>query len=388
MNPAILLQIATGLDLDVFKSKGPGNPVYNYVLAGLLAAGIIYVVYYYITRRARLREQAMQREETRLRLMLTESDLGERERTMLEHLAGSSLPQDIQPLLTVRTAFESAAEKFRAEHADDPLLKRVPELRQRLGYGIGNPRNPFVSTRMLAPGLRLQCTLPGAKRSVTFVTTILGLGERAFFIKPPTARGNPADLTRFETLAFKLARERDAQYEFECRVMAQAQSGVRPVALEHSTSIRKLLFRNAPRVPFALDVHFFVVKQEVAAEHKHRTFKRHESQYSLLGKILDLSLGGLRLIAELPGQKPVEGDIVVFQLPQANIKDDLVAEVIGVVSPQQDMIQMHMQFVGSKELNRLKLSKFLQVEQERQGQPAEAPPPPSIDSGDHATGPS
>ena len=384
MNPAILLQLSTGLDLGVFKSQGAGNPVFTYALGGLIAAGLIYVLYYYITRRARLRDQALQREETRLRLMLTEANLGERERTMLEHLAGSPLPQQIQPLLALRTAFESAAEKFREEHADDPLLKRVPELRQRLGYGIGNLRNPFVSTRMLAPGLRLQCTLPSAKRSVTFVTTILGVGERAFFVRPPTARGNPVDLTRFETLTFKLARERDAQYEFECRVMGQAQSGIRPVALEHSTSVRKLLFRNAPRVSVGLDVHFFVVKQEVAAEHKHRTFKRHESQYSLLGKILDLSLGGLRLSAELPGQKPAEGDIVVFQLPQANIKDDLVAEVIDVVAPQQDMIQMHLQFIGTKEINRLKMSKFLQGEQERQGQRVEAPPPPSIDSGDHA----
>jgi hypothetical protein len=345
-------------------------------------------VYYTITRRARLREQALQREETRLRLMLSEANLGEGERAMLQHLAGSSLPQDVQPLLALRTAFETAAERFREGHADDPLIKRIPQLRQRLGYGIGNMRNPFVSTRMLAPGLRLQCTLPGTKRSVTFVTAILGVGERAFFIKPPTARGNPVDLTRFETLTFKLARERDAQYEFDSRVMGQAQSGIRPVALEHSTSIRKLLFRNAPRVPVELDVHFFVVKQEVAAEHKHRTFKRHESQYSLLGKIVDLSLGGLRLIAELPGQKPVEGDIVVFQLPQANIKDDMVAEVIDVVAPQQDTIQMHMQFIGSKEINRLKLSKFLQVEQERQGQPVEAPPPPSIESGDQEARPS
>jgi hypothetical protein len=386
MTQAILLQINTGLNLDVFKSDSSSNPVYNYLLLGLIAAFLVFASYYYLTRRTRLREQALQREETRLRLMLSEANLGDNERTMLEHLAGSALPQHIQPLLSLRTSFEAATDRFREEHADDPLIKRIPGLRQRLGYGIGNLRNPFVSTRMLAPGLRLQCTLPSAKRQVTFLTTILGVGERAFFIKPPTTHGNPADLTRFETLTFKLARERDAQYEFDCRLMAQAQSGIRPVALEHSTSIRKLLFRNAPRVPVALDVHFFVVKQEVAAEHKHRTFKRAESQYSLLGKILDLSLGGLRLIAELPGQKPVEGDIVVFQLPTANIKDDLVAEVIDVVTPQQDTIQMHMQFIGTKEINRLKMSKFLQDEQERQGQPEAAPPPPSISSGGEAAG--
>jgi hypothetical protein len=382
----IVLQIATGLKLEVFKTPTAGNPVYNFVFAGLVAAGLIFAVYYYITRRARLREQALQREEARLRLMLSEAGLGDSQREMLEHLAGSALPQDIQPLLGLRTAFEAAAERFREESPDDPLVKRIPELRQRLGYGIGNLRNPFVSTRMLAPGMRLQCTIPGAKRSATFVTAILGVGERALFVRPPTAKGNPVDLTRFEHLTFKLARERDAQYEFECRVLAQAQSGIRPVALEHSNSIRKLLFRHAPRIPVTLDVHFFVVKQEVAAEHKHRTFKRHESQYSLLGRVLDLSQGGLRLTAELPGQKPVEGDIVVFQLPQANIKDDLVAEVIDVVAPTPDTIQLHMQFIGTKEINRLKLSKFLQDEQERQGQPVEAPPPPSVTPAEQAHG--
>ena len=386
MKHGLLLQIATGLDLDVFKSSGPSNPIYNYIFAGLVAAGLVFALYYYITRRARMREQALAREETRLRLMLSEANLGDNERTILETLAGSSLPQDIQPLLAQRTAFEAAVEKFREENGEDPLIKRIPEFRHRLGYGIGNLRNPFVSTRMLAPGMRLQCTIPASKRPVTFITAILGVGERAFFVRPPTVRGQPANLTRFETLTFKLARERDAEYEFDCKVMAQAPSGIRPVALEHSTSIRKLLFRHAPRIPVELDVHFFVVKQEVASEHKHRTFKRHESQYSMLGKILDLSLGGMRLIAELPGQKPVEGDIVVFQLPQANIKDDVVAEVIDVVAPQQDMIQMHMQFVGTKEINRLKLSKFLQNEVEKQGRPPEAPPPPSVNPTDQAAG--
>lgn len=360
MNTGILLQIATGLDLETFKFVTTSNPVYNWVFAGIVAVGLVYGVIYAVTRKRRLREQAMAREESRLRLLLTEFNLGEAENELLATLAGSESAMDLIPLITARNAFEQSAANFRDFNPDHPAVKRIPQLRQRLGYGFGNLRNPFTSTRMLPGGIRAQCTIPREKRPVQFVTTLLAVGERAFYMKPPTAKGKPVNLSKIPELIFKVVRDQDAEYEFNARVLGQAQSGLNAVALEHTQSVRKLLFRNAPRVPVSLDVHFFVIKQEVAAERRHRTFKRHESQYSILGRMLDLSLGGLRLQAELPGQRPVEGDLVVFQLPEANIKDDMVAEIIDVAVPKPDWIQLHMQFIGTKEINRLKLSKYLQ----------------------------
>ena len=274
-----------------------------------------------------------------------------------------------------RSRIREAAQEFREANPDDPAVKRIPQLRQRLGYGFGNLRNPFTNTRMLQPGLRMQCTVPHPKRPVRFVTTLLGGGERSFFVRPPTSKGKPVNLSRFPSLTFKVAREQDAEYEFTSNILGQTQTGTNAVAMEHTSSVQKLLFRNAPRIPMAIDVQFFVIKQEIAAERKHRVFKRQESQYSLHGRIEDLSLGGLRLVSELPEQRPAEGDILVFQLPQAHIKEDLVSEIIEILTPSPDRIVLRAQLIGTKELNRLKLSKFLQDQKEAQGLTLEEPAP-------------
>jgi hypothetical protein len=365
----ILLQISTGLDLQYFKFEETSNPVFAGVFFGIVTIALAYSIYYYVTRSARMREQSLAREEARLRLLLTEFNLDEHDRETLEVLAGSDVAMDLIPLITLRTAFEQAAEKFREANPDHASVKRIPQLRQRLGYGFGNLRNSFTSTRMLPPGLRMQCTIPHGKRQVQFVTTLLGVGEQAFFVRPPTVKGKAVNLSRVPSLTFSVSRENDAGYEFSARVLGQAHTGTNAVALEHSHAIRKLLFRHTPRVTtMAIDVHFFVIKQEVAAERQHRAFKRHESQYSILGRVEDLSLGGLRMVCELPGQKPVEGDIIVFQFPPANIKDDLVAEIIEATSPKPNWIELRLQFIGMKEINRLRLSKFLQDQREAREQ--------------------
>ena len=185
------------------------------------------------------------------------------------------------------------------------------------------------------------------------------------------ARGKAVDLTRFSELNFSVSRENDAEYEFDAKILGQTRHGAPAVAIEHTTAIRKLLYRAAPRSPVSIDGHFFVVKEEFASEKRHKAFKRNESQFSLPGHIVDLSLGGLRIMAVAPETRPAEGDIIVFQLPQARIKDDLVAEVLYTEAPTPNEFQMHLRFVGIKELDRLKLNKYLQMQRESE-QEAEA----------------
>lgn len=379
MNTAILLQIGTNLDLGTLKfaQEGGVNPLYVGVLGGLvlIVAGV--TVYLLVTRRMRLAEANRQREEARLRLLLSESNLTPKDREDLEVIRGSEEAPDLIPLVSLRSAFEAAVEEFREANPRHPVLKRVPSLRQRLGYGFGNLRNAFTSTRMLPAGTRVQCTIPEAKGAPQFVTTVLGTNETGFFIRPPTTRGKPVDLSRFKTLHFKVSRESDAEYEFTSRLLGQSQQAMRAIAVSHSTDIRKLLYRAAPRVDVEIDAKFFVIKEEVAQERRHRAFKQHEAQYSLPGKILDISLGGSRIRLENPQLKPAEGDLIVFQLPQAQVKEDLVSEILDIAEIKPGVVQIHLRFVGMKELNRLKLSKFIQIQQEAEAEEAESGPEPA-----------
>ena len=306
-----------------------------------------------------------------MRLLLGEANLTAKDRELLATIAGSNEATDLIPLVSMRSAFETTVEEFREENPADAALKRVPQLRQRLGYGFGNLRNAFTSTRMMPAGTRVQCTIPHPKRSPQFVTTILGTSETAFFIRPPTSRGKPVDVSKLKALSFKVARESDAEYEFDTNIIGQSRNEMRAIAIEHTTGIRKLLYRSAPRVDVEIDVKFFVIKEEVVAERRHRVFKRNESQYSLNGQMKDLSLGGSRVVLHNAPLKPAEGDIIVFQFPQAQIKDDLVSEILDIAEPRGGPPQLHLQFVGVKELDRLKLSKFIQMEIEEQEQAAQ-----------------
>ena len=374
MDKFTLLQIATNLDLSSLKFEGQGggsNPVFIGILGALLLAVLCVVVYLMWTRRVRMLERSALRDEARLRLLFSEAGLEEQDRESLAALAESNEARDLMPLMSIRTAFEGVVEQFRQNFPGHAALRKVPRLRQRLGYGFGNPRNPFTSTRMLPAGIRMQCTIPHPKRTVRYLTAIIGINEASFYVRPPTSRGKAVDLTRFSELNFSVSRENDAEYEFDAKILGQTQHGAPAVAIEHTTAIRKLLYRAAPRSPVSIDGHFFVVKEEFASEKRHKAFKRNESQFSLPGHIVDLSLGGLRIMAVAPETRPAEGDIIVFQLPQARIKDDLVAEVLYTESPTPNEFQMHLRFVGIKELDRLKLNKYLQMQRESE-QEAEA----------------
>ncbi len=143
--------------------------------------------------------------------------------------------------------------------------------------------------------------------------------------------------------------------------------------LAHTTEIRRLLFRSAKRVPVDLSAQFHVVRQEVAAERTHNRFKAHESQFAVSGRLQDISIGGAMARLEPGTQHPQDGDFLVFRLPQAQIKEDLVAQVLHSVAGEEEGARVHVKFVGLSELNRLKLTKFLH------DQEAGAPAPAATD---------
>ena len=350
-------------DLGSLRFRDAGAQAINSLIgAGLLVIVLIGVAigaFFYIRSRRRMAELAEQREEARLRLMVTELNLSRTEVQMLQTLLGGGDTADLLELMETRDTFEAAVQRFREENPNHAMLKRISQLRQRLDYGFSNIRNPFVDTRMLAPGTRLRCRIRLPSREVSFLTTLLAVNEHQFIIRPPTAKGKPVGLGNLRELQFRVSREHDAEYEFTCNVDGQLPTGAKPVMCSHTRDISRMLFRNADRIDVTIPTEFYVIRQEFANERTAGHLRAMDSQYRFDGDIKDISIGGALVVAGSAQDRLHEGDMVVFRLPDAQIKDDVVGQVVGLFARDDGRSQAHLQFLGLRELNRLKLGKFL-----------------------------
>ena len=358
----LILAQAEQFDIRTIRIPESTLGVSNQIVLSILTVGAIVLVVAgvvtLIVQRRRMLRSRHQRQEERVKEVLTELNLGEEELRMIEQVTGSVNPTDHLALMESRPTFERRVKSFRERNPRHPALRKLGLLRQRLGFGFGNIRIPFSDTRMLPPGQKVQCKIPHPKRELSFVTSIVGTSENQFWIRPPTAKGKPVSLEKLPQLGFRVSRENDAEYEFTCRVLGQGPTAMRAVALEHTEEIRRLFFRNAPRIEVDLATEFYVVRQE-AAEKSHALLRARDSQYVIKGRLRDLSVGGALAFVPVDEMSPHEGDTLIFHLAPAQIRDDLVAEVVRTVQAEGNLLKVNLQFVGLKELDRLKLNKYL-----------------------------
>lgn len=353
----------TQMDLSKLRFRSTGSEVLNelvgaaFLLVVIIGAGI--GAFFYLRSRRQERELAAQREDTRLRLMVSELNLGHSEVELIQTLAGTNDISELLTLMESRESFEQVVQRFREANPRHPALKRVAPLRRHLEYGFTNVRNPFVDTRMLPAGTRLRCTIRLPKREVSFLTAIVATNESHFIIRPPTAKGKPARLDKLRELNFNVAREHDAEYEFTCPLEGQLTSGIMAVMCTHTRNISRLLFRNADRIEVDIPTEFFVIHQEFATDRPVGALRAIDSQARFDGTLQDISIGGALAFARDAQEVVHEGDMVVFRLAAAVIQDDLVAQCVGVFPRDDGRLQIHLQFLGMKELNRLKLGKYL-----------------------------
>jgi c-di-GMP-binding flagellar brake protein YcgR len=307
--------------------------------------------------------------------VIDELGLGPDDVALVAALVGANDTAAQVAALESRAAFEGAVRAFREQTPDHPALRRVNVLRQRLGFGFSNVRNPVNDTRMLPVGIKLQCRIGLPKRTVTFLTVLLGTNERQMTIRPPKAKGKPVDLGRFPTLTFRVSRENDAEYEFTCRVLGQSKSGVSAVGLAHTNEIERLLFRNAVRVAVDFASQFYVVRQDAIVDKSRAALRPQDSQFVLTAQVRDVSIGGALVVVSDPSQSPEGGDMVIFRMPEAQVHADMVAQVLRKVDRPDGQTQLHLQFVGLKELDRLKLNRFILDHQDAAG--SSVPPSPA-----------
>jgi c-di-GMP-binding flagellar brake protein YcgR len=379
MTPPVILAQTSGPDLSFWHIEKAGSNVSNTivitVMLVMLAGAAGYGAFAYVRSRIQARLRSRERAQQRLKGVVDELGLSNDDVALVASLVGGSDVQAQVAALESRAAFEGAVRAFREQRPDDPSLRRVNVLRQRLGFGFSNVRNPMNDTRMLPVGIKLQCRIGLPKRTVTFLTVLLGTNERQMNIRPPKAKGKPVDLGRFPTLTFRVSRENDAEYEFTCRVLGQSKSGVNAVGLAHTNEIERLLFRNAVRVPVDFATQFYVVRQDAIEDKSRAALRPQDSQYVLTAQVRDVSIGGALAVVADPSQSPEGGDMVIFRMPEAQVHADMVAQVLRKVDRPDGQAQLHLLFVGLKELDRLKLNRFIMEQQDAAG--SSVPPAPA-----------
>ncbi len=251
---------------------------------------------------------------------------------------------DPEKVLYNNKVFEGAVEKLRKKAPNDPMLLKIPELREDLGFSFFNRRAPFINTRMLQSGQKLRVAVNSKGKSHSYVSTIINTNEEEFWVKPPLVKGKAVNLAKFKTFDFSVFRKNDGEYQFTCRLKNQISTPANALVMIHINKIKKLLTRENDRYKLHFKRQFF--------------FSDLNTSQSCQGVVMDISIGGLRfLVKEIP-EGVIEGINVFFKLEEANIKQEIKAEIVRT-SQHKGKNYIHLQFQDMSELNRLYLQKFV-----------------------------
>ncbi len=300
--------------------------------------------------------------KTQQRQLLSDLHLEKEDLAALVQLAGGDNPSKLMPILQSKMIYEDAVSLFRTQNPSDPLLRRTPRLRQLLNYGFANPRNPFNDTRLLAPGLIVQVRIPLGDRQVRFVSRIVTVWEHQWLIRSPTSKGKPVNLKKIDHLIIRTSRENDAEYEFKVKLIEQLMGEIHTLSLSHTATIQRLQFRSTKRITTSISAKFHVMADSYSIKKTTALAKARDANYVFLGELHDLSAGGALVRARTDKRLPEAGQMMLFTLPEASIPEDIVAQMVRTSpSTESTMQNLHLEFVGLPEHNRLKLTRFLET---------------------------
>ncbi len=391
-------QALDGGNLSVFKFKQPkvavSTPewVYWATGGGLLAVALGFV---FLIRFKKYQEE-MQRKKVaeekahlRLDVILSKLNIILPERKLLEALAnGASHPDDILPLVESVEDFEGKVTEFKKTKPDAKVLKSIYNLRHKLGFDVNNKRANFISTQMLAGGIKLECQIPHPTKQVLFVSTILTVSENGILLKPPTVKKKPVNLKRYPHLVCRIRRGEEADYEFQLPILNQIFGKPNAIVLGHTNNIKKMFIRESERVKVDIFTTFYAMTEEKlnSLGTGVSITKSDIALESVNGQIVDMSVGGLKAEVEKLPKNFEEGDLLIFHIQGANLREDMKARVLKI-NPRGSEYDIHMQFFRTRELERLKIKKFIFRTQKQTQQTNTQSAPPSTEQSSMASKP-
>ncbi len=354
-------------DLSIFK-KGPrltATPQWVYWVSGIGVFGIGAGIFFFNRYKKRQAEQQLQKvsdEKAYLRLdvILSKLNVLQPERKLLEEIADSTHPNELLPMVESSEHFENRVDVYKKKKPETRILKQIYNLRHKLGFDFHNKRANFITTQMLAGGIKVECQIPHPAKKILFVTPVLHVTETQILLKPPTIKKKPVNLKRFPSLICRVRREDEADYEFTVPILDQVTGKSNAVIMGHTKDIRKMFIRESERVEVDIVTSFYIISEDQldAIGGSISSAKSDMVLESMNGKIVDMSIGGLKIVTDETSKPLKPGDVLVFHLQGAGLRDDLMAKILRV-NDTKDSKSLHMQFFRSRELERMKIKKFL-----------------------------
>ena len=265
--------------------------------------------------------------------------------------AANTVPEK---LLSSNNAFEKAVKKIKKISPSDPLLIKIPGLREDMGYIFFNRRAQFICTQMLQSGQKLRVGVKAKGKSHSYVGTILSSTEYEFWVKPPTVKGKTVNLSKFKSFDFSIFRKNDGEYQFTSKLKSQVTSPMDALVMGHVDRIKKLHTREHDRYLLKFKRKFHIIY----SSRRGKPAKKSDDNLQFLGTVVDISIGGLKFTLDSLPEKMTEGVNVVFKLEEAKIKNKISAEVVRIAE-EGNSKNVHLQFQDLSELNRLYLQKFI-----------------------------
>lgn len=347
--------INENIDLSIFANRGSGqdNFLYMIVFGVVVAISLVLAFLYRYKNKRRMRRPPPGTFSGVEGMTHLKFNISKATHVNLEALAKAS---DIAPdkLLASNVAFEKAVAKLRKTSPPDPLLLKIPGLREDLGYTFSNRRNHFICTQMLPVGQKLRVSVKDRKRNHAYVGTILNTNEQEFWVTPPTVKGKTVDLSRFKSFSFSIFRKNDGEYRFRARSKSQISKPQNALVMHHASKIQKLHIRKVDRfkVAFELEFYFLITK------HQPKDSNSKNESLQRTGNVVDISTSGLKFtIKDLPEAVAV-GSNIMFRLNDAEIDRDVLAEIVKIDS-ENEHHDVHIQFLNLTELDRLYLQHYI-----------------------------
>ena len=342
------------------RSQSPSSDSFFIVLGGI-ALIVVIVAVRFVLKKISMKNQINlileQKTNRRLDLKFSQLNLSSESQEVLEQIAGKDRnPETMLDMLDSIENFEEQVEEFLKREPKAKILNQLHEVRRQLGFDFMNRTVPFLSTKMLSAGLKLECRIPHPQRKILFIARVIEVTDRNILIKSPTKKPNPY-FDKKKTLVCRITRvDESKEYEFQVPILKQVSGKMNALLLGHSKDIQELASREYERIPMSLMAIFHVISKETLEMDGEDSNDHFDIQFK--GKILDMSEGGLQVETDSlpPGLR--KNDFLIFGLPQTNLGGDLTSRVLQVV-PHGNGHKINLQFVRLEETIRLRMKKFL-----------------------------
>ena len=222
-----------------------GTSTYIYIAITFAFLIILIFIYRWLHMRRIMRANQMYLQK-RAKAHQQEIELSEDASFRLVALA-KAVSVNPEKLLGSNVAFEKAVDKLKKTAASDPMLMKIPALREDLGYIFFNRRAQFVCTQMLQSGQKLRVGVKVKGKSHSYVGTILNSTEDEFWVKPPTVKGKTVNLSKFKSFEFSIFRKNDGEYHFSSKLKSQIMKPMNALVMGHVNKIKKLHIREHDR---------------------------------------------------------------------------------------------------------------------------------------------